>query len=57
MVPILMFSVLGALRGRAVLALLAQPTTRTAGRAAVLVMLVILFAVLNFSRLPALLAP
>jgi hypothetical protein len=57
MVPILMFSVLGALRGRAVLAQLARPTARSAGRAAVLVTLVVLFAVLNFSRLPALLAP
>ena len=57
MVPILMFSVLGALRGRAVLAQLARPTARSAGRAAVLVTLVVLFAALNFSRLPALLAP
>jgi hypothetical protein len=56
MVPILMFSVLGALRGRAELAQLARPTARSAGRAAVLVMLVVLFVVINLSRLPALLA-
>jgi hypothetical protein len=57
MVPILMFSVLGALRGRAELAQLARPTAGTAGRAAILVMLVILFGALNISRLPVLLAP
>jgi hypothetical protein len=57
MVPILMFSVLGVLRGRGVLAQLACPTARSAGRAAVLVILVALFAALNLSRLPVLLAP
>jgi hypothetical protein len=57
MVPILMFSVLGALRGRTELAQLVRPSARSAGRAAVLVTLVVLFVVLNFSRLPALLAP
>jgi hypothetical protein len=57
MVPILMFSVLGALRGRAVLAQLSRPSARSAGRAAVLVILVALFVALNLSRLPVLLAP
>jgi len=57
MVPILMFSVLGALRGRAQLVQLARPTARSAGRAAVLVMLAAFFVALNLSRLPFLLAP
>jgi hypothetical protein len=57
MVPILMFSVLGALHGRTVLAQLARPTARSAGRAAILVALVALFVALNLSRLPVLLAP
>jgi hypothetical protein len=57
MVPILMFSVLGALRGRAVLSQLARPSPGRAGRAAALAVLVALFLALNLSRLPALLAP
>ena len=52
-----MFAVLGALRGRTVLAQLARPTAGSAGRAAVLLTLVALFVALQLSRPPALLAP
>jgi len=57
MVPILMFSVLGALRWRSVLAQFARPTIASTSGAAFLVVLVVLFLALNASRLPVLLAP